>query len=110
MGGKTGTARELKSEKGNYLVSFIGFAPLDKPEVVIYAVVDTPNVEEQASSTYPQYLAQAIISELLPYIMFHRMRLQTEKHRLQYCGKAFTECFQIMTDSSLDENGRCCGR
>ena len=32
MGGKTGTAEKLnEKEKGNYLVSFIGFAPLDKP-------------------------------------------------------------------------------
>ena len=50
MGGKTGTAEKLnEKEKGNYLVSFIGFAPLDNPELLIYVVVDTPNVEEQAS-------------------------------------------------------------
>ena len=68
MGGKTGTAEKLnEKEKGNYLVSFIGFAPLDKPEMVIYTVVDTPNVEKQASSTYAQYLSQAIMSEVLPY-------------------------------------------
>ena len=73
MGGKTGTAEKLnEKEKGNYLVSFIGFAPLDKPEVVVYAVVDTPNVEEQASSTYPQYLAQAIMSEVLPYMNIYQ--------------------------------------
>ena len=53
MGGKTGTAEKLnEKEKGNYLVSFIGFAPLDNPELLIYVVVDTPNVEEQASSSY----------------------------------------------------------
>ncbi len=69
MGGKTGTAEKLnEKEKGKYLVSFIGFAPLDKPELLIYVVVDTPNVEEQASSSYPQFLAQAILSEVLPYM------------------------------------------
>nr|WP_297874216.1 penicillin-binding transpeptidase domain-containing protein [uncultured Blautia sp.] len=73
MGGKTGTAEKLnEKEKGNYLVSFIGFAPLDKPEVVIYAVVDMPNVERQASSTYAQYLAQAILSEVLPYMNIYQ--------------------------------------
>ena len=69
MGGKTGTAEKLtEKEKGNYLVSFIGFAPLDKPEMLVYVVVDTPNVESQASSSYAQYLAQAIMSEVLPYM------------------------------------------
>lgn len=73
MGGKTGTAEKLnEKEKGNYLVSFIGFAPLDKPEVVIYTVVDMPNVERQASSTYAQYLAQAILSEVLPYMNIYQ--------------------------------------
>ena len=69
MGGKTGTAEKLADDtKDNYLVSFIGFAPLDDPEVLIYVVVDTPNVYSQASSTYAQYLAQAILSEVLPYM------------------------------------------
>ena len=73
MGGKTGTAEKLnEKEKGNYLVSFIGFAPLDKPEMVIYTVVDTPNVEKQASGTYAQYLSQAIMSEVLPYMNIYQ--------------------------------------
>lgn len=69
MGGKTGTAEKLADDiEDNYLVSFIGFAPLDEPEVLIYVVVDTPNVEDQAASSYAQYLAQAILSEVLPYM------------------------------------------
>ncbi|MFQ7500816.1 MAG: peptidoglycan D,D-transpeptidase FtsI family protein, partial [Blautia coccoides] len=55
MGGKTGTAEKVPRGNHKYLVSFVGFAPLDDPEVVIYVVVDEPNVEEQASSTYAQY-------------------------------------------------------
>lgn len=68
MGGKTGTAEKLPRGNGKYLVSFIGFAPVDNPQVVIYVVVDEPNVEDQANSTYPQYVAQGILSELLPYL------------------------------------------
>ena len=60
MGGKTGTAEKLnEKEKGNYLVSFIGFAPLDNPGAFDLCSLDTPNVEEQASSSYPQFLAQS---------------------------------------------------
>lgn len=80
MGGKTGTAEKLnEKETGNYLVSFIGFAPLDKPELLIYVVVDTPNVEEQASSSYPQFLAQAILSEVLPYMNIYMDEPTTEE-------------------------------
>ncbi|MCD8154805.1 MAG: cell division protein FtsI [Clostridiales bacterium] len=67
-GGKTGTAEKLPRGNGNYLVSFIGFAPVEDPQVVIYVVVDEPNTDDQASSTYAQYIAQAILSEVLPYM------------------------------------------
>ncbi len=68
MGGKTGTAQKIPRGSGKYLVSFIGFAPLDDPQVVIYVVVDEPNAERQDNSKYPQYIAQAVLSEILPYM------------------------------------------
>ena len=67
-GGKTGTAEKFPRGNGKYLVSFIGFAPVSDPQLVIYVVVDEPNVEDQASSTYAQYIAQGILSEALPYM------------------------------------------
>lgn len=67
-GGKTGTAEKYPRGNNKYLVSFIGFAPVDDPQVVIYVVVDEPNAENQATSSYPQYIAQAIMNELLPYL------------------------------------------
>ncbi len=67
-GGKTGTAEKLPRGNGKYLVSFVGFAPVETPKVVIYVVVDEPNVEDQANSVYAQYIAQGILSELLPYL------------------------------------------
>lgn len=67
-GGKTGTAEKLPRGNKKYLVSFIGFAPVDDPQVVIYVVVDEPNAEDQADSKFAQYIAQGILSELLPYL------------------------------------------
>lgn len=72
MGGKTGTAQKISSETGtygsDYLVSFIGFAPLDDPQVVVYTVVDQPNAEYQADSKFAQYLSKQIMREILPYL------------------------------------------
>lgn len=67
-GGKTGTAEKFPRGNGKYLGSFIGFAPVDDPAVVLYVVVDEPNAEDQATSTFAQYIAQGILSELLPYL------------------------------------------
>ncbi|MCC8067476.1 MAG: cell division protein FtsI, partial [Clostridiales bacterium] len=73
VGGKTGTAEKIDEETGEradgkYLVSFIGAAPINDPQVVIYVVVDEPNVENQASSTYAQKIFQSVALEVLPYM------------------------------------------
>ena len=68
MGGKTGTAQKLPRGNGKYLVSYIGFAPLDNPQVVVYAVVDEPNAAKQADSKYARYLVRKIQEEILPYM------------------------------------------
>ena len=72
-GGKTGTAEKINPETGRratgkYLVSFIGGCPMDDPKVVIYVVVDEPNVPEQADSSYPQVLFREIATEVFPYM------------------------------------------
>ena len=67
-GGKTGTAEKFPRGNGKYLVSFIGFAPVDDPKVVVYVIVDEPNAEDQSTSSYAQYIAQGIFYDLLPYL------------------------------------------
>lgn len=68
MGGKTGTAQKLPRGQGNYLVSFIGFAPVDNPQLLVYVVVDEPNAEEEFHSTFAQKIAKGIFEETLPYL------------------------------------------
>ncbi len=73
IGGKTGTAEKIDPEtgmraKGKYLVSFIGAAPINDPEVVIYVIVDEPNVPDQANSTFAQEVYRKIAMEALPYL------------------------------------------
>jgi len=71
MGGKTGTAEKLPRSAKKYLVSFIGFAPVENPQVVCYVVVDEPNAADsttQASSAYAQEIFRNIMEEALPYL------------------------------------------
>ena len=68
IGGKTGTAEKLPRGNGKYLVSFIGYVPQENPEIVVYVVVDEPNVAAQASSSYATELASGIMSEIFPYL------------------------------------------
>ena len=68
IGGKTGTAEKQPRNMGNYLVSFIGFTPVDDPKVVCYVVIDEPNVEDQAHSTYATEFSSALMEEVLPFL------------------------------------------
>ena len=70
IGGKTGTAQKLPRSAKNYLVSFCGFAPADDPQVLVYVIIDTPNLpgEEQAHSTFATEVFQKIMQDILPYM------------------------------------------
>lgn len=80
MGGKTGTAETLPRENGNYVVSFIGFAPVENPELVIYCVVDEPNSESQSHSYYAQNLVREILKEVFPYMNIYQDEELTGKN------------------------------
>lgn len=76
MCGKTGTAEKFtRNEEGklvrdqeNYLVSFIGSVPAKDPQVSIYVIIDEPNTEDQAHSSYAQHVCREILEEILPYM------------------------------------------
>lgn len=68
IGGKTGTAEKLPREDGKNLVSFIGYAPQENPEIVVYVVIDEPNDYDQAQSAFAVQLAADIMKEIFPYL------------------------------------------
>lgn len=80
MGGKTGTAQKAGRDGVNYLVSFIGFAPVEDPQLVIYCVVDEPNAAEQYHSTFAQNIVREILEEVLPYMNIYRDEETTGIH------------------------------
>ena len=82
MGGKTGTAQMYDDEthlrkKGAYLVSFMGFVPYDDPQLVIYTVINQPNVGDEAHSSYAQNITREILKEVLPYMNVYPDEEQT---------------------------------
>lgn len=68
ISGKTGTAEKYPRGTGEYVLSFIGFAPYDKPQVVCYVVVDNPDVEGEQYTTYATKLWKAVMEEVVAYM------------------------------------------
>ncbi|HLM20694.1 MAG TPA: penicillin-binding transpeptidase domain-containing protein, partial [Propionibacteriaceae bacterium] len=53
-GGKTGTAQRADTRCGcyrGYVTSFVGFAPLDDPQILTYVVISNPRVGDTGSTT-----------------------------------------------------------
>ena len=72
IGGKTGTAEKLPRGNGKYLISFIGFAPVDDPQVVVYVIVDEPNIETQSSCPHAKEIFVSIAENLFPYMNIYK--------------------------------------
>lgn len=72
IGGKTGTAEKLPRGNGKHVQSFIGYAPQDNPEVLVYVVIDEPNVGSQSSGGYATIMAGQIMEEIFPYLGIQR--------------------------------------
>ena len=68
IGGKTGTAQKVKNGvylTGNYIVSFIGFLPADKPEAVVYVAIDNPKGVTQFGGTVSAPIAKNIMYDII---------------------------------------------
>ncbi|WP_342575611.1 penicillin-binding transpeptidase domain-containing protein [Solibacillus sp. FSL K6-1781] len=77
IGGKTGTAQKVENGRykdGDYIVSFIGFAPANDPEVVVYVAVDSPKGELVFGSTIVAPIVGQIIEDIAPILGIEKDR------------------------------------
>lgn len=81
IGGKTGTAETLPRGNREYVVSFMGYAPADDPQIVIYVVVDRPNVQLQDNARYATVVVRKILTEVLPYMNIFMTEELSDKER-----------------------------
>lgn len=68
IGGKTGTAQKVENGhylENNYILSFMGFAPADDPQIVVYVAIDNPKGTVQFGGTVAAPIAGKIISDSL---------------------------------------------
>jgi len=83
IGGKTGTAETLPRKNGQYVVSFMGYAPADDPQIAIYVVVDRPNVPQQDDAKHATRIVRSILTEVLPYMGIFMTEELSDKERAE---------------------------
>ncbi|MFA5602729.1 MAG: stage V sporulation protein D [Bacilli bacterium] len=82
VGGKTGTAQKLKDGRymvGNYILSFMGFAPADDPKVVVYVAIDNPKGVVQYGGVIAAPIAKNIISDSMSVLGIEKREGGMEK-------------------------------
>lgn len=73
--------------------------------MIVYVVVDEPNAEEQADSKYPQYIAQGILSELLPYLNVEPDEAEEGVVPETELWEGFDGVLEDVSGSDVDEEG-----
>ena len=70
IGGKTSTAQKYPIEENRFFIAYIAFVPADDPQLLIFATVDEPELDEDGdvSNHGVVVLEREIMREILPYL------------------------------------------
>ena len=72
VGGKTGTAQKVGSNgqymQGNYILSFLGAAPMNDPKAVVYLAIDNPKNTIQYGGVVAAPMVGEIFEQILPLL------------------------------------------
>lgn len=81
VGGKTGTAQKVingRYSANEHIVSFIGFAPADDPQIVVYTAVDNPQ-GIQFGGVVAAPIVRKILADSLDYLQIPPRKEQVAK-------------------------------
>lgn len=105
IGGKTGTAETAPRGNGEYVVSFLGYAPADDPQIAIYVVVDRVNDYAQDNVRYAATLCRDILTEVLPYLGIYMTEELSEAEIKELAEKQLEITNYYTTPSEGDVSG-----
>ena len=114
IGGKTGTSTKTTEEiAGNkeYIVSFIGFAPADDPQIALLVLLDNPSSESGIYVSGGQMAAPVVgkmMADILPYLGLEPEYSDSE---LQTMDRAVPDVMGLSiaeAQSKLAESGLSC--
>jgi stage V sporulation protein D (sporulation-specific penicillin-binding protein) len=103
IGGKTGTAQTIPRETGQIVISFMGYAPADDPQIAIYVVIDRPNFAKQDNVKYACLLCRDILQEVLPYMGIYMTEPLTDEE-IKYLEEKQLENTLRYTQGSDDQS------
>ncbi len=67
IAGKTGTSEKLPRNQGNYISSFVGFAPANDPQIALLMILDEPKGGQYYGGVIAAPVCGKLLEEILEY-------------------------------------------
>ena len=110
IGGKTGTSEKVSLEaqtgQKEYIVSFIGFAPADEPQIALLVFLDTPSNASGVYVSGGQMAAPVVgkmMADILPYLGVEpeQEEMQSEAVMPMAVGKTLEQAGKLVEEAGL---------
>ena len=87
VGGKTGTSQKVTKilqtgDKGLYIGSYVGLAPIDNPQIAVLVMLDEPKGEKYYGGAICAPVGSKIMSDVLPYLGFEPQYTEEQLKKL----------------------------
>lgn len=87
VGGKTGTSEKISQmlesgTKGLYIGSYVGIAPIDKPEIAVFVMLDQPTSGRYYGGAISAPVGSKIMNDIMPYMGFEPQYSEEELSRI----------------------------
>lgn len=108
VGGKTGTAQIYKNgriEANLHIGSFLGFAPVEAPEVAVLVIVDEAQVKPDYGGTTAAPFAAQMLSEILPMLGVEKTDGSAQRAQVSMpdvTGMNLTDARAILREKGID--------
>ncbi len=108
VGGKTGTAQIYKDgriEKNLHIGSFVGFAPVEEPEIAVLVIVDEAQVKPDYGGTTAAPFAAQIFREILPLLGVAKTDGSAQRAQVlmpDVTGMNLTDARAILREQGID--------
>lgn len=112
IGGKTGTSEKVSLEaqtgQKEYIVSFVGFAPADDPQIALLVFLDTPSNKSGIYISGGQMAAPVVgnmFADILPYMGIEPEKAEDEEGDVSapmLIEQSLDEAADILEDMELD--------
>lgn len=109
VAGKTGTSEKLNDSNGDgvqdYIASYCGFAPADKPEIAMLVFFDTPLSGNYYGSAVAAPVFSGIMSEVLPYLELDAQYTEAEAANIDTTAGSYTGLSVSEASKTVNSDG-----